>query len=211
METTSSPGGAMPKIGEGETACLVCGVTVAHARSFSPDGSFLGERVYPVPADYPYCYFCHYNGRAETHRSAWLLSSISEVTGTHAEIWQTGGGTMTGVVFLSDDTDEDAPHAYFGIVHDDSVECAGYFGLCIFWDDEYGGHFVTQDELWGRTVPDWIGELDALWASARDELGLDRNDTTHELVVAWFRLVWAETVRVLDAHRDEWGRDAVDN
>ena len=208
METTSSPGGAMPKIGEGETACLVCGVTVAHVRSLSPDGGLRGDRDYPVPADYPYCYFCHYNGQAETHRSAWLLSSISEVTGTHTTIWQTGGGTMTGVVFLSDDTGEDAPFAYFGIVDGNSVDVAGRLGLCIFWEN---GEPFTQDELWGCPFPDWVGELDRLWASARDELGLDEHFTTQELVVAWFRLVWAETMRVLDAHRDEWGRDAVDN
>jgi len=29
--------------------------------------------------------------------------------------------------------------------------------------------------------------------------------------VAWFRMVWADTMRVLDAHRDEWGCDALDN
>ena len=201
METFQ--GGAMPSNLPAETACLVCGITVAHVRSESPAGHPLGERFIPVPADYPYCYWCHYNGRAETHRSAWLLSSISEVTGTETVVWQTGGGTMTGVVHLSDDTGDNAPHAFFGIVHEDSVEMAGELGLEIFWSDE--GYFVSQYEMWGMEVPEWVDELSCLWGSVRDELGLDQHSDSHALVVEWFRRVWPETVRVLDAHRDEWG------
>lgn len=206
METLSNQGGAMPGIGVGETACLVCGVTVAHIRSTAPDGSLLGDRDVPVPADYPYCYFCHYNGRAAQHQSDGLLSAISEITGTPATIWHTGGGTMTGVVSLSaDEADDWSAHAYFGIVHDDDddggVECAGYLSLCIFRDDD--GYACSQYEIPMADVPEFFLELNDLWGEAAEDLGIG-DLCSYAVCVEWFRRVWPETVRVLEEHRDEW-------
>lgn len=188
-----------------KTACLVCGRTEVEVQTWNHDRTELNStKVYPVPADYPYCWTCHYSGEGRAHASADLVSGIREVTGTEVEIWHTGGGTMSGVVKLTDCDGWDCPFAYFGIVHDDNtVELAGYLGLSLWRED---GHFqMTQHEMWFSPGSefDWLGELEKLWGDACDSIGWD-DAVSNAKVVEWFRMVWGDTVRILEANRDEW-------
>ena len=190
-----------------ETSCKVCGRTEVTIKTWNADMTACTEtRVVPVPDDYPYCYTCHYSGAARAHSSADLLDGIRAVTGTQATIWQTGGGTMSGVVALSSERDD--LWAYFGIVHDDGVEMAGTFGLQL-WSEQGERYQVTQEEMWGTKLP-WVAELEAMWAAACHQTGLDINDLgDFDRVVVWFRLVWDETVRVVFANQHEWDSEDI--
>lgn len=186
------------------TACRLCGRAEVVVESWNADRSVLvSSRTIPVPSDYPYCYTCHYSGQAQAHTSADLLAGIHAVTGTAVEIWQTGGGTMTGAVSLSADRND--LWAYFGIVYDDEVECAGHLSLQL-WAEGADRYMLSQHELWGNPV--WLSELLSLWGEALSKVNPVGDDMlSYGQVVEWFRLVWGDTVRVVFENQDEWDRD----
>lgn len=189
-------GGALPKI-----ECKVCGRTEVTVESWNHDRTQrLDVKTYPVPADFPYCWTCYQSGVAREHQSAGVIAGIKEVTGTDVNVWNTGGGTMTGFVNLF--PDNDVLMASFGIVwDDDEVECAGVLGLQLWDNYEWTQYEVDTNE----TDIAWVGELEVLWDDAHRKVNPDRKDFLDAgQVTEWFRLVWDETVRIINENRDKW-------
>lgn len=190
-------GGALPKIN-----CKICDRTEVTVETWNHDRTKLvGVKVHPVPDDFPYCWTCYHTGDAIKDQSGDIIEAVTSVTGTKVNVWNTGGGTMTGFVELFPDSDI---HASFCIVHDDNTaEACGHFTLEL-WGEEEDAYAVQEG--WTDHDVEWLDPLIALWESARLQVDLPEEYVwTPAQVNEWFRLVWADTVRVVDENRDKWG------
>lgn len=195
-QALGSPG--LPK-----NICKLCGRSEVTVESWTADRTErIGVKVVPVPDDYPYCWTCYHTGDAMKDGTRGLFKAVTDVTGTRVSVGNTGGGTMTGFVELFPDSDIVAS---FCIMHDDdTAESCGHFTLEL-WSGHDVDPWEVQEGYDDRYDVGWLEPLTVLWESARLQVDpRNRVRWSPAMVGQWFRLVWDETVRVIDENRDKW-------
>ena len=160
------------------------------------------------PVAYPYCRDCHYNGAAYNHKFADFMASIKTVTGMDAEIWQTGGGTMTGVIALTD-AGTTGPIGMWGIMHDDGrIECTGRLSMCLWHEIGIKGEVVKYSLSQYETGSTWqfAEYLEDMWNTITSETIAERDDASQHELLSWFMFAMPHTLEVVAANRHEWDK-----